>query len=531
MLEKWNPSIVTVAVPSVLKRITADLIGFLLMLLPSFLTLYLMDEMIEAGNEIPYYWVALVIAASALIHLFSYYFVSYQMQVFANELAADLGRKIGNKIASSRVPEYEAQSKSKILNMMQMDVSSIYTLSNYLIAVPADIVRIVVVLALLFSVHYTFALMAIVLAPFYVMSSYMNKRKLEKLVNEERQAADSWMQETEAIINGKVSIGLNHVFPYIMKRFEQKLTVFYQARNRQHFYLLITKELPQLITTMAPLLILIIGGNLVIGGKITLGTLVFAMQLVGYIFSPMASIASIRAEMMSIQPVFKRGRDFISLPDESDEAFGEVSADGRIVIQDITILRPDYTTLFEIEHFEAPATGLVLIKGENGSGKSTLFNLLSGVFAKEQIQIHPGGMYSIPADMKEKLGYLYYPNFIIPGTVKENVICGRDISEAEYAKAEALLNLPPAKKQVIVRPENLSLGEKQKIYLARLLLGGYKYLLLDEPGSNLDVQTEENLVRMLLELKQTSMVLVISHNQKYDEIADRIYTISNGKLI
>lgn len=531
MLMKWNPSIVAVAMPSVLKRIAADLIGFLLMLIPSFLTLYLMDEMIEAGKEIPYYWIAIIIVVSALIHLFSYYFVSYRMQVFANELAADFGRKIGNKIASSRVPEYEAQSKSKILNMMQMDVSSIYTLSNYLISVPADIVRIALVLVLLFRAHYAFALMAIILAPFYVMSSYLNKRKLEMLVSEERRAADSWMQETEAIINGKVSIGLNHVFPYIMKRFEQNLNVFYRARNRQHFYLLITKELPQLITTMAPLLILIIGGNLVVGGRITLGTLVFAMQLVGYIFSPMANIASLRAEMMSIQPIFKRGRDFVSLPDESDEEFWEKTSDGRIVIQNVTILRPDHTTLFEIEHFEASSTGLVLIKGENGSGKSTLFNLLSGVFAKEQIQINPGGMYSIPADLKGNSGYLYYPNFIIPGTVKENVICGRNITEEEYTKTEALLNLPPAQKQVVIRPENLSLGEKQKIYLARLLLGGYKYLLLDEPGSNLDVPTEEALVGALSKLKQTKMVLVISHNQEYDKIADRIYTISNGKLI
>lgn len=55
-------------------------------------------------------------------------------------------------------------------------------------------------------------------------------------------------------------------------------------------------------------------------------------------------------------------------------------------------------------------------------------------------------------------------------------------------------------------------------------------LFLDEPGSNLDDQTERNLIRELVRMKQTKLIIVISHNTLYDEIADWIYTIKDGKM-
>lgn len=85
-------------------------------------------------------------------------------------------------------------------------------------------------------------------------------------------------------------------------------------------------------------------------------------------------------------------------------------------------------------------------------------------------------------------------------------------------------------KVVQTKPENLSLGEKQKIYLARLLLGDYNCLFLDEPGSNLDDETEAHLVQELDKIKRKKLLLVISHNNRYDRIADRIYMVKDGRM-
>lgn len=529
-------SVVPIPLMSTIRRIIAQILGFLLLLIPSFITRYLTDSMIEQNQEIPFYWIALVILASMLIHLFCFYYVNYRSQVFDNSLASEFGSIIGRKIATCSMPAYEKESKSKILNIMQMDMSSIYTLSSYVVCVPANIIKILLVLALLFNAHYGLALIALLLAPLYLLSSYTNKNKLEKLVNEERKTADAWVQEMEVIINGKVSIGLNHAFPYLLNRFNQKKQAFYDARNRQHFYLLITKELPGLITTMAPLLILIIGGNLAVYGQLTLGTLLFAIQLVGLIFEPMAEIASLHAEMMSLKPIFQRGKDFVALPDEEAEPEaerpGQASPEpSAIYLKQAVLLRPDSSPLFSIESFRAQNTGLILIKGENGCGKSSLFNLFAGVFSENQLKLLEDGCYQFSAASRSRLGYLFYPNFLFPGTIRENILYDRQVSSFEYERIHALLNLPPSDKQVSIRPENLSLGEKQKVYLARLLLGEYSCLLLDEPGSNLDDQTEANLIAELAERKKQCLVIVISHNTYYNDIADQIYQIKDHKMV
>ena len=540
---KKNAQIAAIRIPlaGAVERIIMQLLGFGLMLIPSFITRYLMDERIEQGREIPYYWFGIAIGVTLLIHFFQYYFVSYKAQVFSNKMTSDFCGVMGRKIASSRMPEYEAESKSKILNIMNMDVASIYTLVNYVVHIPVSLVKIIIIMALLLNAHYGFALMAIVLAPFYVLSSYVNKGRLEELVQEERKAADIWVQGFQVMINSKVSIMLNKAFPHMMERFEREKDAFYRARNRQHFYLLITKELPRMINTLALLAVLIVGGNLVVSGQLSLGTLLFVTQLIGLVFEPLTNIASLQADLMSQKPIFQMGKDFAALPDGdtaqsaetkdvSESSSGKADSTGLISLKNVSLLRPDGTRLMQIKDFYAGGSGLILIRGENGCGKSTLFNILAGVFSEKQLETEAEGSCEFSSVYRDSLGYLFYPNFIFRGTVKENVLYGRDISDREFDRVHTLLNLPPANKEVKTKPENLSLGEKQKIYLARLLLGDYKCIFLDEPGSNLDDRTEENLIQALDEIKRSRLLLVISHNDRYDEIADQIYAIKDGQM-
>lgn len=97
--------------------------------------------------------------------------------------------------------------------------------------------------------------------------------------------------------------------------------------------------------------------------------------------------------------------------------------------------------MYKIPEFSVEEPGLILIKGENGCGKSTLFHILSGVFSEEQMQIEENGEVQIPSKYRNDFSYLFYPNFIFPGTVRENVLCGREAEPGSYEKIERLLHL------------------------------------------------------------------------------------------
>lgn len=175
-------SIINIPKWILIKRIIANIISFLLLLIPAYLTRYLTDEMIENGSNIPYYWLLLVVVATFVIHIFIFYFVNYKGQIFANQLAQDFEVKLMQKVISSSNPEYEKESKSKIFNMHNNDIYSIYALSNYLTMIPVDILEVIVIVGILFNVNYIIAFVAILLAPLYVMSSFVNKKKLNELV-------------------------------------------------------------------------------------------------------------------------------------------------------------------------------------------------------------------------------------------------------------------------------------------------------------------------------------------------------------
>lgn len=532
-------SIINIPKWILIKRIIANIISFLLLLIPAYLTRYLTDEMIEKGRNIPYYWLLLVVVATFFIHIFIFYFVNYKGQVFTNQLAQDFEVKLMQKVVSSSNPEYEKESKSKIFNMHNNDIYSIYSLSNYLTMIPVDILEVIVIVGILFNVNYIIALVAILLAPLYVMSSFVNKKRLNELVADEKMAADEWIGETETIINGKVSIGLNKAQSFVMSRYNEKCDRFYKARNKQHFYLLITQELPQIITMLAPLIILVIGGNLVAENVISIGTLLYAMQIIGLVFSPLGEAASLQASLLSQEPVFKRARDFIDIADASSNPYISASGDNEaansgqngISISNVQMSTADGRSLFNIDSFNADKNGLILVRGENGCGKTTLLNVLSGIFDSTHMKLEENSHICVAKELCEDMAYLFYPDFLVKGTVKENVLCGRNIPEDNYRLMETILELPNAEKEVVLRPENLSLGEKQKIYLSRILVENKKCILLDEPGSNLDEKTEESLIQYLGQLKNDSLIIVISHNSKYDRIADKIYNINNGSML
>ncbi len=510
-----------------LGRICLELMTFMFMLIPSFLTLYFTDEMIEKGKSIPYAWVVFVILACVAIHVFQFYFSKYMSQVYVNRVAEDYRMEIAKKISKCQVPAYEKEPKSKIFNVIN-DMTPVYTLANYFICVPVDFIELLVVIFLIFRTHYGLGMIALLMAPLYLVSSYLNKGKLQSLVSEERKNLDAWQREVDIILNQKVSIGLNDSWDYMLKRYQSTLSQFYKTQNKKHFFLLFTMELPKFITTLAPLLILIVGGNLVVNAQMNLGTLLFVLQLIVYLFVPLGDIAMVQADLMSQKANFKRAREFVELPEQEEKLPG--SEGGELLIKNVTLHRADQSVLYKIPEFSVEEPGLILIKGENGCGKSTLFHILSGVFAEEQMQIEVNGEIQIPSKYRNHFSYLFYPNFIFPGTVRENVLCGRKAEPGSYEKIEELLHLPPADKEVITKPENLSLGEKQKIFLARILFKDSPFLLLDEPGSNLDDKTERNFAEELGRIKKKKYILVISHNKIYDEIADEIYEIQGGVM-
>ena len=212
-------------------RIIFDLVGFLLALLPTGLTLYLTDVWITSGTHMPTSWILGIIVCVFLIHFYQFYFVNYNSQMNADRMAGNYRQHLAQKILSSSIPAYESQNKARIQNMAN-DVSAIYTVSSYLVTVPANLVKVIIIIGLLlFYASPSVALTAIILIPLYMVPSFLNKSELERLVAKEREAGDLWFQEFDVILNGKVSITLNKVENYMQDCYNEALKSYLDAHR------------------------------------------------------------------------------------------------------------------------------------------------------------------------------------------------------------------------------------------------------------------------------------------------------------
>ncbi|MFZ2455835.1 MAG: ATP-binding cassette domain-containing protein [Candidatus Altiarchaeia archaeon] len=188
---------------------------------------------------------------------------------------------------------------------------------------------------------------------------------------------------------------------------------------------------------------------------------------------------------------------------------------------------------------------IIALTGKNGSGKTTLLNLIAGIDRPDagKIVVDAYTVYNsaqrvfVPTE-KRNIGYVFQHYALFPHlSVYENVAFGLKAKKAQKEEIRLLADEHIFRAGLYhlrnERIQNLSGGEKQKTALARTLITKPKLLLLDEPLSALDAPTAERYRKELRKNITEAGIpsIIVTHNPKDADIADRTYTISNGRIL
>ena len=179
----------------------------------------------------------------------------------------------------------------------------------------------------------------------------------------------------------------------------------------------------------------------------------------------------------------------------------------------------------------------VSIRGESGSGKSTLLNLLSGLDSPEGGQLTWAGA-PVSGEARAKfLGMVFQSFYLIPeiDALANVLMAARMVAvpgAAERARAKELLARVGLAERAIHLPAQLSGGERQRVAVARALMNSPKLLLADEPTGNLDEQTGDAVIELLLSLcRETGTALVlVTHNVAHAKKTSRQLFLHEGRL-
>lgn len=294
-------------------------------------------------------------------------------------------------------------------------------------------------------------------------------------------------------------------------------------------------------------LVVWLGGRLVLANQLTLGELVGFGFYLALFYEPVARLHGLNQMLQAARAAGERVFDILDAAEERADRPHPLAlrspVRGEVVYAEVRFsYTADRTVLREISLRAAPGEMIALV-GPTGSGKSTLVNLLPAFYelSSGRIWIDGQDISQVSLEsLRAQIGIVSQEPFLFNGTVRENILYGRlDATEAELLAAsqaanchEFIARLPEGyESRVGERGVKLSVGEKQRVSIARALLKNAPILILDEATASVDTATERLIQEALERLMAHRTSFVIAHRLSTIRKADQILVMRHGEIV
>lgn len=199
-----------------------------------------------------------------------------------------------------------------------------------------------------------------------------------------------------------------------------------------------------------------------------------------------------------------------------------------------------YKDILDIKSLKISRHKITCIVGESGSGKSTLLRLLNKLISCDSGEIiyNDKSLMTIDSvELRREVIMLPQTPAIFDGSIKENLLIGLKFSQRPFVsdgKLYEVLELVKLNKDIYEDADKLSGGEKQRLALGRIMILEPEVYLLDEPSSALDEETEEMIIKKLVDHTKANnkSLIMVTHSKKIaEEFADNIIEVKEGKIV
>lgn len=506
---------------------------------------YFIDNMV-AKSHLPWGTIAGLAAAYVGLQLLAAS-LHYAQALLFNRAAVGVVQQLRTDVMDAALhqplSEFDVQPVGQLISRVTNDTEVIRDLY---VTVVSTVLRsaalIGAMLVAMFSLDWRMALVAIAIFPAVIAVMIIYQRFSTPIVRRVR----AWLADINdgfnEVINGMTVLQQFRQQARFGERLGAASRAHYAARMqtlRLDGFLL--RPLLSLFSSLILCGLLMLFG-LTAKGTIEVGVLYAFISYLGRLNEPLIELTT---QQSMLQQAVVAGERVFELMDKPQQAWGDDDrplASGSVEFDNVAFAYRDDRLVVKDINLQVPSRSFVALVGHTGSGKSTLASLLMGYYplTRGEIRLDGRPLSSLShGALRQGVAMVQQDPVVLADTFFANVTLGRDISEAQVWQALETVQLAELARGMAdgiyttlgEQGNNLSVGQKQLLALARVLVDTPQILILDEATANIDSGTERAIQQALAKVRQHTTLVVIAHRLSTIVDADTILVLQRGQIV
>jgi ATP-binding cassette subfamily B protein/subfamily B ATP-binding cassette protein MsbA len=470
-----------------------------------------------------------------------------RLQLLNSRLAFQLRATLFQRVLRLPMSELTDMKTGGVLSRLSGDVDSTTGLLQQALLSPAlATLRLLVTLAIIFSLNWRIAGAVILIMPPILLAQNLWARRIRKIwksMGQDRQEIDA--RVSEGLSGVRIVRGFGRE-----QREELAYTVGHHTVIRKQMLATRTQRsmalIWELILPIGQVTIVAFGGYLVVKGQATIGVITAFQGYMWRLMDPLMQLSSSISETQRGLAAAERVFDVLEKPQEKPDPPAAVVAPERVAelrFENVGFAyRSDVPVLHDF-NLRVPGGSVVALVGASGAGKTTVTDLVARFYDPTAGRILLNGIDLRQIRLKSfrgLLGVVQQEVFLFDGTVRENIAYGRIqatddevLDAARRANADEFIRRLPEGYDTVIgeRGVKLSGGQRQRLSIARALLADPQILILDEATSNLDTESEQLIQASIDELLRDRTTFIIAHRLSTITHADQIVVLDAGRIV
>ncbi|MDD2523148.1 MAG: ABC transporter ATP-binding protein [Anaerolineaceae bacterium] len=471
----------------------------------------------------------------------------YVLTNISAKITYQLRKEISEKLNRLPLKYLDNVTHGEVLSRVTNDVDTInQTLNQSLSQIITSVTRVVGVLIMMLSINVLMTLIGLAMVPLAMILIRFVVGKSQGYYRSQQEYLGHINGHVEEMYGGHIVLKAFNGEQASIARFEELNNTLHESAWRSQFLTAGIMPSMRLLSNLGYIAVAMLGGSLVIQGKLNVGEIQAFIQYLRSFQDPLLQIANITNILQQTAAASERVFEFLNEPEQAPDTENPVYLDhveGAVEFKNVRFGYDPNNPVINDFSVEVKPGQQVAIVGPTGAGKTTLVKLLMRFYDIDSGEILVDGVNIqdfTRADLRSKFAMVLQDTWLFNGTIRENIRYGRqDATDEEVERAADLAyadhftrTLPGGYDMVLNEDaSNVSAGQKQLLTIARAVLADPPILILDEATSSVDTRTEVLIQKAMDKLMKGRTSFVIAHRLSTIKNADRILVLRDGDIV